>query len=123
MPRGLRVRLFRRLLTRSPSCRSKLSGRSKPTSGCGGNVSKSVQSRRSGGGRIGSEGGGPASPPRVGEQPNYGGACPRPAYPRGSAVPCDRELVLGVLDPLLDLPAVARRLAAVDRRQLRLGGL
>ena len=38
--------------------------------------------------------------------------------PVGAA--CDRELVLGVLDPLLELPAVGVRLARLDLLQLRL---
>src|SRR5262249_17219004 len=97
MPRESRVRLFRRLLTRSPSCRGKLSGRSKPTSGRGGNVSKSVQSDRVGDGRIGSEGGGPAPHPGWGKEPTYGGGvCPEPVCSLVSAASCDRELVLGV---------------------------
>ena len=47
----------------------------------------------------------------------------RPARRRASAVYAaagDRELVLGVADALLDLPAVGRRLAALDRLELGL---
>src|SRR5439155_24156820 len=40
---------------------------------------------------------------------------------RASVVPGDRELILGVGDPLLELPAVGRRLAAVDSLELGLG--
>src|SRR5689334_22459790 len=36
---------------------------------------------------------------------------------------CDSQLVLGVLDPLLELPAVRVRLALLDTLELALGGL
>src|SRR5581483_10045924 len=67
--------LFRRLMTRSPSCSSKLSGMS----------SSSVS--------------------------------------RGSRPPGHGQLILGVAKPLLDVPAIRGRLAALDRVQLRLRGL
>src|SRR5437667_1028810 len=65
--------VFRRLVTRSPSCLSKLSGSRKPSS------------------RLGATG--------------------------------HAELVLGVLDSLLELPAIGVRLAALDELQLALCGL
>ena len=48
---------------------------------------------------------------------------PAPAGAVRVLAPADRELVLGVPDPLLDLPAVGARLAGLDRGELGLGGL
>src|SRR5215207_472549 len=48
------------------------------------------------------------------------GACTsRGSFGRTVLVPDDRELVLGVLDPLLELPAVGGRFAALDALELR----
>src|SRR5439155_13508399 len=71
------------------------------------------------------------APPWVGEVPEITHAArkaPRPpavCADRGqpSGAPGDGELVLGVLDALLELPAVGRRLAAFDLLELGLRAL
>jgi hypothetical protein len=49
-----------------------------------------------------------------------GGISYQPSYLRAAG---DGELVLGVLDPLLELPAIGVGLAALDEVELTLGGL